>query len=222
MRISHKHKFIFYAVNKTGSSSIRQYFFEELAEENEPSVTTGLDDYHAWCHHHTTFRPVRKHFETIEHNYDDYLKFSFTRNPWDRELSIYHYIIKRRDKYGCPQAAKLLNKSAGGVSFENWIKSDYYSSDAGAMIAMNLPQCSWVDFNDPKFFVFSYENLQKDFNSMCDMIGLKPMRLGHNEKGAYRAYNDMPYMEYYDDEMMEIVSKKCVKDIKTFNYKFGE
>jgi hypothetical protein len=54
------------------------------------------------------------------------------------------------------------------------------------------------------------------------MIGLKPMRLGHNEKGAYRAYNDMPYMEYYDDEMMEIVSKKCVKDIKTFNYKFGE
>lgn len=212
MRISHKHKFIFYAINKTGSSSIRQYFYRVLWRQNNPKITTSVNDSTAWNFHHNTFAPVKKHFETTEYNYDDYIKFAFTRNPWDREISMYHYKIKRRDQYDCRFAKIELGNSVN--SFEEWIKSDQY------MKKMNtVPQHIWVDFNDPKFFVFSYENLQKDFNAMCQMIGLKSERLGSMERGDY---NHIPYTEYYDDEMIEIVSKKCAKDIEIFNYKFGE
>ena len=217
MRISHKYKFIFYAINKTGSSSIRQYFHHNNdidSDDNTPGVYTGTDKHSDWSFHHTTYRRVKKHFATTEYDYNDYLKFAFTRNPWDREVSMYHYKLKRRDQNNCPWAKKEL----GDVnSFEEWIKSDQYMK-----FINNKPQYLqryWIDFNDPKFFVFSYENLQKDFNAMCQMIGAKPERLGCKERGNY---NHIPYTEYYDDEMMEIVSEKSAEDIKTFNYKFGE
>jgi len=212
MRISHKHKFIFYAINKTGSSSIRQYFYKLYAgPENNPKITTSVDDSSAWNFHHGTYPPVKKHFEITKYNYDDYIKFAFTRNPWDREISMYHYKLKRRDQYDCAFAKIEL----GDVnSFEEWIKSDQYMKKMN-----NVPQYTWVDFNDPKFFVFSYENLQKDFNAMCQLIGLKPEKLSCIERGNY---NHIPYTEYYDDEMIQIVSKKCAKDIEIFNYKFGE
>lgn len=224
MRVSHKtkNKFIFYAINKTGSSSIREYFFEhtypgknwglccEMGSLKE-GYTTGIDDYNAWNFHHTKFDAVKKHFETTEYNYDEYLKFAFTRNPWDREVSMYHYKIKRRDKYNCPNAKKELGDAN---SFKEWVKSDQYVQERN-----NMPQHSWVDFNDPKFFVFSYENLQKDFNTMCQMIGLMPETLIYKERGNY---NHKHYTEYYDDEMQEVVSKRYAKDIEIFNYKFGE
>ena len=228
MRISHKtkNKFIFYAITKTGSSSIRQYFFEHrypgiagkrkgLRDENGSitgGYTTGLDDYNAWNFHHTKFGTVKKHFETTEYNYDEYLKFAFTRNPWDRELSDYHFKIKCAEQYNLPDAKAQLKK-VGANSFEQWIKGGGGSYDS------EMHQHNWIDFNDPKFFVFSYENLQKDFNSMCDMIGVIPKTLACKERGNY---NHSHYTEHYDDEMTEIVSKRCAKDIEIFNYKFGE
>jgi hypothetical protein len=221
MRISHKHKFIFYAINKTGSSSIRDYFYRVLKDDYDENITVGTPKPRQWNHHHNDFNAVKKHFETIEYNYDDYIKFAFIRNPWDRELSIYHFKLRRRDESKCPAATWQLGDS--GNSFKEWIKSDQYMKKSNDVHAY---QHKWLDFNDPKFFAFSYENLQKDFDSMIELINahssatdLPKKKLSHRMMGQYK---HIPYTEYYDEEMVEIVSKKFAKDIEIFNYKFGE
>ena len=63
-------------------------------------------------------------------------------------------------------------------------------------------------------FIGRYENLENDFKTVCDRIGIQ-RQLPH-----YKLTNHEHYSRYYDEETIDLVSKKYADEISYFNYEF--
>ena len=82
-----------------------------------------------------------------------YYKFSFERNPWDRQVSWYHY--KTKSKSGAAKPSfDAFNADRRRAFVENW---DLYAQSGAVMLD----------------FVGRYENLDADFATVLDAIGLR-------------------------------------------------
>ena len=191
--ISHKHKFIFIAVPKTGSRSIRT------------ELNINSEQWHTRCSFHNA--------EELR----NYFRFTIVRNPWARLLSVFcHYaqIKKKCEHY--EKTKDRFSEFIKGVHFDesdNWNKKDKTTNLIPNY--MLFTQKYWLDGNID--FIGRFEDLQKSFDTICDQIKLPRQKLPHHHKSDHKHYT-----EYYDDEAREIVAEKYAKDIEYFGYKFGE
>ena len=78
--ISHKYKFVFILLPKTGTTSIQNY----LASKDREITPHG----------------VKRHYDEIEENVKDYYMISICRNPYDRVVSLWKYWNGRLCKEG--------------------------------------------------------------------------------------------------------------------------
>ena len=86
MRISHKHKFVYISINKTGSTSIRH-----LLNKHSDIISTGSQgDFR----HHNTAQQLKDVFSKNDWDWDDYLKFTVVRHPISRIYSKYKYKLR--------------------------------------------------------------------------------------------------------------------------------
>lgn len=67
-------------------------------------------------------------------------------------------------------------------------------------------------------FIGRFENLQQDFDKLCDKIGKERIKLLEAKKLNKRPH----YSKFYDDESISIVERLYKDDIKRFNYKYEE
>ena len=212
MIISHKHKFVYIAMEKTGSVSIRnrlnQYSDIRYGNFNEKNP-------------HTTASQVKKElFVNDTKKFNSYFKFSFVRNPWDRIVSWYEFMCKQVHKTESPRydfTAKQYNtyKEFSLIGFDAFIRSEYKKRNSCYLGYSRY----YEDKNQNNLldFIGKLENLQEDFNTVFDKIGIPRQQLPHNNKSKHKHYT-----KYYDDETRQIVAEKYAKDIEHFGYKFGE
>ena len=214
--IEDQHKFIFVRNPKTASTSIHtsldesniQFNLIRLKEAAGKAWDDTLKVNHPDCFQYKRFLPKK---------YKQYFKFSFVRNPWDRIYSIY---IESKNFY-----FKFYEKES--ITFEKFLNSisnhsQQYLDFTNQLINLPTTKPFHKFGNQYKFtkgcdFIGKFENLQKDFNKICDKIGIPKQKLPHKNKTKHKHYT-----EYYDEETKQIVAEKYRKDIEYFGYEFGK
>ena len=219
MIISHKHKFIFIHIPKCAGSTVTYSLLNNLyfnlprkedwrysdlnrniAEVFQSNPIQGNSTY---LDQHDTLKTLNDYLNKKKLNINDYFKFSFMRNPWERRVSQYQYAKRMAMVTGSDWAMRISS-----MSFHEFITQ------------RNDSQLNWVSDKKDNIavdFLGSGRNLQEDFNIICDQIKITKQELPHKNATKHKHYT-----EYYNDETRQIVAEKCAKDIQYFNYKFGE
>ena len=195
MIISHKHKFIFFHIPKCAGSSIFYSLCKNLKYHDSESRAIVNDDIailatnnskasNSVISQHISFRNLNS---CLNINLDDYYKFCFVRNPWDRVVSYYTY-----------QKIK--------IPFDEYVKN---SRDC---------QFNWIQTREKEIgvdFVGKTENLQEDFDQICESIGIDKFKTPHRNKSQRSNYQD-----YYNEESKQAVLHNYSKDVAAFGYQF--
>ena len=189
--ISDGHKFIFIHIPKTAGTSLCNIFLKEKAY-----IHTKKGRYYQ---SHVSVKDLEI---TNSDELDKYFTFSFVRNPWDIMVSWYKFRKCRNLSFD-----KFLTEYKIKNKYTYWLPETLYQTDF------------LLDENDNPLvdFIGRFENLQQDFNIICDKIGIPHQKLPHKNKTKHKHYT-----EYYDDETRQIVAEKFAKDIEYFGYEFGK
>ena len=205
MGYSHKNKFIFIRPQKIGGTSIVQYLNYYCSEYIKDNYT------------HISSIKIKKIIG--ENKFNNYFKFSVTRNPWERLFSLYnhlirHYIIKNEK----PMYHDFKNISV----FKKWLTENYITN------TKNLSQLNnhIIDYKPCCNYYINYNNLEHDFDNICNIINIKKNKLKHlnkqvNTKNKVGTLNSKDYINFYDDEAKQIVYDLCKIDIDFFGYTFN-
>ena len=187
MIISHKHKFVTIDVPKTGTSSINSVL-RRVVGKNDFTPTMSRK----MGVRHSTYEQCIKKIPSCK----KYFVFAFVRNPWDRLVSFWFY-----KKY------RALRKITEDVPLRDFLLNFRTPHE----------QYTYIKGFGNDSFIGRFENLQQDFDIVCDRIGIPRQKLPHRNKTDHKHYT-----KYYDDETRQMVAEKYSKDIDHFGYEFGE
>ena len=155
-----------------------------------------------------------------------YFKFTFVRNPWDRFISLWVKFkeegkTSRSSLMGClnlhidtdfkePQEVLryLLLAHQKDLLLPRWFKPQYeYVHDENLRILTN--------------YIGQYEKFQFCFDFLCDRIDVPHKTLPWGDEKQRRHHKEKKhYKDYYDDFMINAVAEIYHNDIKTWQYEF--
>ena len=198
--IDHKHKCIFIHIPRCGGTSI------EIAMCGKNWFNVERSTKHLIA---STAKKIYKPY------WNDYFKFSFVRNPWDRMVSL--------AKYPNCYKVNLNNEKLVGINeyltkFPE-IEVDNRSESRNDTFHPVKNSVYLNILNVELDFIGRFENLNEDFEFIYKSIGDIPPLLTND---LMHRSNHKHYTEYYDDETREIVAERYARDIEYFGYKFGE
>ena len=210
MLISYSHRFIFIHIYKVAGTSIRDALKPYSFNPNTflPTRLLRMLGAHKVVSHHR-LQKLGGHAHATEVRdampakiFNEFYKFSFARNPWDWQVSLYNFALKDPTHH-----QHELMKSLGG--FENYLdwrvnkemrlQKDFVVDERGELL---------VDF------VGRYETLVRDFNEVCERLGVSS-RLPHLNKTPRKKYTD-----FYTPETAALVAEAFKEDVEFFGYDF--
>lgn len=207
MIISHQHRFVFAAVPKTGTHSVRQALREHLGPEDLEQVGLFMDkrfpieDLAAIQHGHITLPQVRPYLG--EEAFASYLKFGFVRNPFDRFVSYCAFMTRGNGAFGADPRAVMRHilftvRPLKHVLFQP--QHTFLADEDGRLLAD---------------FVGRVEEMQASYDQLVARIGIPGASLA-----TVNASRRGDYRDYYDQQLLDGVAELYRRDIELFGYDF--
>ena len=122
-------------------------------------------------------------------------RYGFTRNPWDRVVSLYH----------------LLHPNEGRP-FDDWVMEGM-PGPAYEGIPIVSPTTVWLDGAN---FIGRFESRAYHLELLARLLGRPVPELHHG------ATERRPYTEYYDDHTRQVVALRFAPDLERFGYRFDQ
>ena len=208
MIVSHRHRFIFAAVPKTGTHAVRQALREQLGDGDVEQVGLFVakrfpwEDLAAFRHGHLSLRQVRPHLG--EDAFGGYFKFAFVRNPFDRFVSYCAFMLRDGDIFQ-QRSREVMRRFLFGEPPEHHI--------------LFQPQASLLVSEDGETLLTDrigrVEDMQGSYDAICARIGIASRRLDRvngSRRGDYR--------HYYDQSLIDGVAARYARDLDLFGYTF--
>ena len=184
------YKTIFVHIPKNAGTSIETFFKKDTYTFDERMFNR-----------HDTIKEIRWKLECNDKfkkskEYNKWKKFAIVRNPYDRMVSWYFFYN-----------IKNLTRHADNTSFYRWVKNPTKFNLFEETKYLLKPQYTWID---DTVTILKYENLNEELNNFFNKEIELPIINKTNHK---------QYLEYYNQESLDVVYEKYKKDFKKFNYK---
>jgi hypothetical protein len=205
MLLSYRKKFLYVHIYKVAGTSITKSlrstgfnFYEML----EYKTLTKLNFSPRYCPlpHHPKAIDIRNEIGITKYN--KLFKFTFVRNPWDWQVSLYNFMLQNKNHF-----QHNLVREMNFEEYIDWkitqkydLQKDFITDDNGEII---------VDF------IGKFENLNSDFQKIGKHIDLS-LELPHLNQSKRKK----DYRSYYNKRNKELIAKYFEEDIDLFEYSF--
>jgi hypothetical protein len=137
--------------------------------------------------------------------WENYFKFGFVRNPFDRFVSTCFFLNRRNPGFRGNEIA-FMKQALRKPAFRRRV--------------LVIPQADVLAGEDGQSemdYVGRYESLQESYDEICRRIGLPAGVLARKNASIHS-----DYMNYYDAELKEMVGDFYRRDLELFGYPWGD
>lgn len=207
MIISHKHRFIFFAVPKTATHAIRDALRKVMGPDDwEQQMLSGqqalpIPELARIRHGHISATELTPFIP--DEMWRDYFKFAFVRNPFDRFISTCFFLNRDNPQFE-QQAHGFLRRALHVPRFRQRV--------------LVRPQHAQLESSSGQIeldAVGRYESLQSSFDTICEKIGVPSRALPVKNASQHKDYT-----EYFDDSLRSDVAAFYAGDLKAFDYDY--
>lgn len=180
MEISASHKFVFLAVPKTASTSIRSLLKPYCLKFDQRLFDDIIDN--DWLHLDPD--TIKNIVARINLNISDYFEFRFVRHPYDKVLSHIAYartpqisMRKNIDLSHYMDVDKIIDMYEDNIIHKKWYGKSRY---------MFCEQSLWADHLTNNSHVYKYEDLNNAWIDIRNKINIDLPDLPHENKSNYK------------------------------------
>ena len=221
MLVSHSYRLVFVHIQKTGGDTVSR-----LLSDSVPDI----------------FRFKAKHGFAIEaakdlEHWDEYFKFAFVRNPWDRLVSWYSMIrdaekIRWHQALGNRRKRSHLRQTgenklwryvlANSSTFEEFVVNctDEVEVARGVFYSFMYNQLDYITDSRGNLlvdFVGRFESFGSDLLKVYNRLGIEMYSIPHENRSTRGHYSS-----FYTPETKMIVGERFKRDVEYFGYEFED